>query len=83
VVSRAEPGAPLSLETLTAPTLILSGEHDLPSRKHAARQLTARLSAAELADIPGTGHLPNLESPDAYSGLCREFLTRHCPRDTS
>jgi pimeloyl-ACP methyl ester carboxylesterase len=79
----AEPAAHLSLNSLTVPTLILSGAHDLASRRRAARQLAARLSDAELAVIPGTGHLPNLDSPDAYSELCRGFLTRHCLRDTS
>jgi len=79
---RAEP-ASISLESLTAPTLILSGAHDTAIRRRAARQLAARLSDAELVVIPGTGHLPNLDSPDAYSQLCRQFLTRHCLRDTS
>jgi pimeloyl-[acyl-carrier protein] methyl ester esterase len=70
------------LESVTAPTLVLSGEYDLAGRKRAARALTARLSHAELAEIPGAGHLPNLDRPDVYNKLCREFLTRHCPRAT-
>jgi len=80
--SRAEPAARLRIDSLTVPTLVLSGEHDLAGRKRAARQLTARLSDAEFAEIPGAGHLPNLDSPDAYSKLCREFLTHHHPPDT-
>ncbi len=80
---RAEAAASISLESLTAPTLILSGAHDLASRRLAARQLTAGLSDAELAVIPGAGHLPNLDRPDAYNRLCRQFLMRHCPRDRS
>ena len=75
--------ASLRLASLTAPTLVLSGAHDLPSRRRAARQLTARLSVAELAVIPGAGHLPNLDRPVAYSQLCRQFLLRHCPHDMS
>ena len=80
--SRAEPAARLRLESLTVPTLVLSGEYDLAGRKRAARQLTARLSHAELAEIPGAGHLPSLDSPDAYSNLCRQFLTHHYSPDT-
>ena len=80
--SRAEPAARLRLESLTVPTLVLSGEYDLAGRKRAARRLTARLSHAELAEIPGAGHLPNLDSPDAYSKLCRQFLTHHYSPDT-
>jgi pimeloyl-[acyl-carrier protein] methyl ester esterase len=74
--------ARLRLESLTVPTLVLSGEYDLPSRRQAARQLIARLPDAELAVIAGAGHLPNLDSPDVYSKLCGGFLTRHCARDT-
>ena len=80
--SRAQTVPRVRLESLAAPTLVLSGAYDLASRKRAARELTARLSHAELAEIPGAGHLPNLDRPDAYSRLCREFLTHHCPRAT-
>jgi len=78
--SPAEPAISIRVESLTAPTLVLSGAYDLASRRRAARQLTARFPDAELAVIPGAGHLPNLDRPDAYSELCRQFLTRHCMR---
>jgi len=71
-------GARVRPEAVAAPTLVLSGEHDLPGRRLAARQLAARLPDAELAFISGAAHLPNLDSPDAYSKLCRAFLLRHC-----
>jgi pimeloyl-ACP methyl ester carboxylesterase len=77
------PAAATGLDPVTAPTLILSGAHDLASRRHAARQLAAQLPDAELVVIPAAGHLPNLDSPDTYSRLCRAFLTRHCPRATN
>ena len=80
--SRAQTVPRVRLESLAAPTLVLSGAYDLASRKRAARALTARLSQAGLAEIPGAGHLPNLDRPDAYSRLCREFLTHHCARAT-
>jgi len=76
-------GEHLRLESLRIPALVLSGEHDLPGRRQAAQQLAARLPDAELAVIPGAGHLPNLDSPDAYSKICRGFLTRHCPGNSS
>jgi len=75
----AEPiGGRVRPEAVAAPTLVLSGELDLPGRRLAARRLAARLSDAELAIIPGAAHLPNLDSPDVYSKLCRAFLLRHC-----
>lgn len=72
--------ARLRPESLAAPALVLSGVHDLPRRRQAAKQLAARLPDAELAVIPAAGHLPNLDNPDAYSKLCRAFLSRHCSR---
>jgi pimeloyl-[acyl-carrier protein] methyl ester esterase len=65
-------------QAVAAPTLVLSGELDLPGRRLAARRLAARLPDAELAVISGAAHLPNLDSPDVYSKLCRAFLLRHC-----
>lgn len=75
--------AQVRLESLRIPALVLSGEHDLPGRRQAAQQLAARLPDAELAVIPAAGHLPNLDSPDTYSKICRGFLTRHCAGNTS
>jgi pimeloyl-ACP methyl ester carboxylesterase len=66
------------LESIAAPALVLSGERDLSGRRRAAQQLAAGLADAELAVIPGAGHLANLDRPDLYSKLCRAFLTRHC-----
>ena len=80
---RAERDAGSSLESVAAPTLVLSGAHDLASRRRAARQLAVRLRDAELTVIPAAGHLPNLDRPDVYSELCRQFLTRHCARESS
>src|SRR5262249_7152195 len=80
---RAERAASLNLQSLTVPTLIISGAHDLASRRLAARQLAARLSGAQLAVIARAGHLPHLGTPDAYNPLCRQFLTSHCTRATS
>ena len=69
--------APPRLESIVAPTLILLGQYDLPSRAHSARFLCARLGSAERTVIADAGHLPNLDQPALYSDLCRAFLARH------
>jgi 3-oxoadipate enol-lactonase len=69
--------APLPLDAMTAPTLILSGAHDLPSRLQTARRLCAQLPAAEHEVVADAGHLINLDRPAVYSELCRSFLSRH------
>jgi len=72
--------APWSLPVIRAPTLVLSGAYDLPSRLQAARNLCARLPAAEHVILPDAGHLINLDQPALYSKLCRAFLMRHDQR---
>jgi 3-oxoadipate enol-lactonase len=72
----AVPG-PVRLEIVATPTLVITGEHDLASRIHAADALAKRLPSAERAAIPHAGHLPNLDNPDAYNNLVRAFLSRH------
>jgi 3-oxoadipate enol-lactonase len=69
--------APIQPESVATPALIITGEHDLPGRVIAADTLARHLPYAERAVIPGAGHLPNLDSPDAYNNLVRAFLNRH------
>jgi pimeloyl-ACP methyl ester carboxylesterase len=69
--------APFSLSLIQAPTLVLSGAYDLPSRLQSARNLCAELPHAEHVILPEAGHLINLDQPALYSKLCRAFLKRH------
>ena len=63
-------------ESVGAPTLVLSGEFDVPGRVRAADRLCARLPRGERVLIGGAGHLANLDNPQAYNERCRTFLTR-------
>ena len=63
-----------SLET---PALVITGEHDLPSRVRAANALTAALPIAQRAVISASRHLPNLDNPLSYNTVLRAFLERH------
>jgi len=64
-------------ESVHMPVLVLTGELDLASRQLAADSLARRLPGAERARIAAAGHLPNLDNPQAYNSLLREFLARH------
>jgi pimeloyl-ACP methyl ester carboxylesterase len=68
---------PWQLASFRVPTLIITGEHDLPDRIAAANVLAERLSRAERATIPDAGHLPNLDNPKPYNAILRAFLQRH------
>lgn len=65
------------LARITAPTLVLHGEHDdlipLPN----AGRLAAGIPGAELRVYPGTGHMPHLERPAEFLRDLRGFLETH------
>jgi pimeloyl-ACP methyl ester carboxylesterase len=64
-------------ESIAAPALVITGEHDLAPRVKAADLLARRLPDAQRAVIPEAGHLAALDNPIAYHHLVRSFLTRH------
>lgn len=64
-------------EFVAAAALVVSGALDSPARIQAATTLARRLPHAEHAIVAGAGHLPNLDSPDAYNSLVGAFLSRH------
>jgi pimeloyl-ACP methyl ester carboxylesterase len=52
------------------------GEHDKPDFHAIAERLAAEPPDAELAVIPGAGHLPSIEQPEATRELVSAFLAR-------
>jgi 3-oxoadipate enol-lactonase len=67
----------LRSESLGRPVLVINGEFDLESRKRFARQPALRLPQGECVEIPGAGHLSNLDNPRAYNDALCQFLERH------
>ena len=67
------PDPPLS--EVRTPTLVAVGEHDKPDFRAIAEGLARELPNAELAVIPGAGHLPPLERPEETAVLVRAFLS--------
>lgn len=66
-----------AVASLGTPALIVTGEHDLPSRLRAADALAEALPVAQRASIPGARHIPNLDNPLTYNAVLRAFLERH------
>lgn len=64
----------LHLQSFEVPTLIISGEHDVPDRLEAATALARRLPRAGYATVPHAGHLPNLDNSVTYNAILRSFL---------
>jgi 3-oxoadipate enol-lactonase len=55
------------LRGITAPTLVIVGERDLPDFQAIARLVAGEIPNASLQVIPGIGHMSNLEEPDAFN----------------
>jgi pimeloyl-ACP methyl ester carboxylesterase len=62
-----------ALRTLRVPTLLIVGEHDQPCLA-VHRFMAETIPGAQHVVIPGTGHLTNLEAPDAFNTALRTFL---------
>jgi pimeloyl-ACP methyl ester carboxylesterase len=65
---------PRKLDTLHIPTLILTGEFDLPDFHQAAEQLLAHLPDSRLITLAGAGHLVPLEAPEAFTRVLTDFF---------
>jgi 3-oxoadipate enol-lactonase len=68
---------PERIKTFLAPVLVITGEHDAPSRIEAANALAGKLPKAQRAVIPAAGHLANLDNPKHYNDVIGAFLERH------
>jgi 3-oxoadipate enol-lactonase len=55
-------------------TLVACGALDQTTPPALAREVAARIPGAVYREIPGAGHCPMLEQPDALVALLREFL---------
>ena len=69
------PSAYEHVSLLSLPTLVILGGLDFPHVKECCRDLANTIPGAQLKDIPGTAHLPNLEQPNAINSLLRDFLS--------
>lgn len=63
------------VDAIALPTTFIVGANDgaLPD---ANRDLQRRVSASALEVIPGAGHLPNVDQPDAFDDVLRRHLQR-------
>lgn len=65
------------LSAIAAPTLLVYGEHDPLTPPDVGRRMQAEIPGAELAIIEDSGHLVNMEQPEAFNAAVRDFLLRH------
>lgn len=63
-----------SLGRVAVPTLVVCGSEDALTPPAEARALAARIPDARFAEIPGAGHLSNVEAPGAFDRALETFL---------
>lgn len=63
-----------SLSAITAPTLLVVGDLDYPEIIDRHAELSEELENSFAVVLEDTAHLPNLERPDLFNPLLREFL---------
>jgi 3-oxoadipate enol-lactonase len=63
-----------TLARITCPTLIVAGEEDQLMPFSEAQRMAQTVPAARLLRIPGSGHLPNLEAPAAFTTALSTFF---------
>jgi pimeloyl-ACP methyl ester carboxylesterase len=62
------------LSTIHCPVLIIVGEEDALTPVAFSERMQKAIGGAELAIIPGAGHLSNLERSDAFNAVATTFL---------
>jgi 3-oxoadipate enol-lactonase len=65
------------LEEVLVATLIVVGEADIPDVHAHAGAIEAGIGGVRRVVLSGSGHLPQLEVPDAFNRVVLEFLDLH------
>ena len=71
---RLRPPAVERLEEVAAPTLVLVGDADVPDVLERAELLAGRIPGARKVVLPDVAHMVNLERPEEFLRLVRDFL---------
>lgn len=60
---------------ISAPTLVIAGEHDPLKPPAAARRLAETIPGAEYLELPGSGHYLNIEAAEAFTAAVARFIS--------
>ena len=65
------------LSGISVPTLLVVGDQDVITPPAESQMMASTIPNAKLVEIPGAGHLSNLENPDAFTAAIHDFLHMH------
>ncbi len=68
---------PMDPTQIEVPTLVLAGGQDVLAPPAGSRQLAERLPRGVYQEIPGAGHMVNLEAPEAITDAIVHFIKDH------
>ena len=63
-----------NLANIRIPVLCLAAEHDRNAPPPMMERMAGKIPGARYVCLPGVGHLPNLEAPDAFDASILSFL---------
>jgi pimeloyl-ACP methyl ester carboxylesterase len=64
-----------TLPTISVPTLVMVGEHDLLTPPADSQLLAQQIPNAKLVRIDQAGHMSNMENPDAFNDALLAFIS--------
>jgi pimeloyl-ACP methyl ester carboxylesterase len=70
----ARPDSDPLLPSIAVPTLVIVGAEDTMSPPSEALRMHAAIPGSTLVEIPGAGHLSNLEHPAAFTAAVSGFV---------
>lgn len=71
---RNRPDSTNFLSSIHVPTLVVGGEEDVVSPPDVMREMANQIPDARYVSIEGAGHLSNLEAPEKFNAVLKEFL---------
>ncbi|MGD9895183.1 MAG: alpha/beta fold hydrolase [Dehalococcoidia bacterium] len=71
---RLDPPAIGRLAEITAPTLVIAGDADMPDMPAIADLLASGIAGTQKVMIPGVAHMVNMERPAEFNRLVLDFL---------
>lgn len=73
MLTQKNPRVITSLPDITAPSIVIVGANDTPFLA-ASDYMAAKIPGARKAVIPDAGHAANIDQPEAFNGVVRQFL---------
>ncbi len=73
-VLRTRPDSRPTLPTITCPALVVVGAEDTLTPPDLARVIADGIAGSRLVEIPGAGHLANVEAPAAFNTALADWL---------